>query len=161
MNNIQIKISFSRFVNWSIKLQRLRFLLLNLVRHFDLNFNQLRIFLVADSAEFNSFKFKIFAINLSSTFEFQFQSIKSLIWLKALMQSEIKFFKFDVFIIDLSCSTSMILLISQSTWLLHMKNSWSIMRIDLMTSLHQLTWSRLIFIISHVLKTSSLILNAI
>ena len=35
--------------------------------------------LIADSIEFNSFKTKIFAINLNSIFEFQFQSIKSLI----------------------------------------------------------------------------------
>ena len=41
--------------------------------------NQSKICFVADSAEFNSFKTEIFAINLNSTFDFQFQSIKSLI----------------------------------------------------------------------------------
>ena len=50
---IQLKIFFSNFVNKFIKFQR--------------KFNC------------NSFKFEIFAINLNSTFDFQFQSIKSLI----------------------------------------------------------------------------------
>ena len=59
--------------------------------------------------ELKSFKFKIFAIDLNSTLEFQFQSIRSFVRRKSFKFKQIqtnsldfKFFKFNVFIIDLS-----------------------------------------------------------
>ena len=55
--------------------------------------NQFKICFVANSAEFNLFESKIFAINLNSTFEFQFQSIKSLIRRKNAKQIFISLFK--------------------------------------------------------------------
>ena len=55
--------------------------------------NQIQI---SKSIKCDSFKFKIFAINLNSTFEFHFQSIK----LFVRRNDTNKFFKFDHFIID-------------------------------------------------------------
>ena len=97
LSHIQIKISFRSSVNWSIK---------NLLRR---RFNK----------KFNSFKTEIFAIRLSSTFEFQFQSIEDFARRKFLMQIKTSNSSNSIFLSAISfCSTSTILLISQSNYLL-------------------------------------------